>query len=245
MNHTLIASILLIVPALAQQPKTDEKPPGPVTQKLFILKYADPVQIRPLLTIFGANMVPNSDLHALAVVSSPEIMPAIEDGIKRLDVPSAAPQNIELTAYYLIGGEAENSPGGAVPHELDSVVTQLKSSFAFKVYHLMDTLTLRARTGQTAESSSNAGTVGPNSPAILDNFMIRSSSLSADGTTIRLDKMKAGIRMPVGGPAAYSYADLGLNADVDVKEDQKVVVGRLSVNKDQALFLVLTARLVK
>ena len=63
--------------------------------------------------------------------------------------------------------------------------------------------------------------------------------------------MKVGVRLPVptgipgpGGPVQFSYQDLGLNADVDIKEGQKVVVGRVGMSRDQALFLVLTARVV-
>jgi len=38
---------------------------------------------------------------------------------------------------------------------------------------------------------------------------------------------------------------LKLSASVDLKEGQKVAVGRIGVSHDQALFLVLTARVVQ
>jgi hypothetical protein len=38
---------------------------------------------------------------------------------------------------------------------------------------------------------------------------------------------------------------LALSASVDVKEGQKVVVGRIGVAHDQALFVVLTAHVVQ
>lgn len=263
MKPFIIFSILLISPLLAQEQQkpnavATKRAAPPLVQKLFILKYADPAQIRPLLSVFGAQVTPNSDLHALAVAAEPTVMPAIEDAIKRLDVPAAAPQNIELTVYYLIGGESENTPGGAIPRELESVVAQLKNSFAFKIYRLMDTLTLRTRTGQSADTSSSPGPAGPGLPAATDQFHIRSATVTADGSTISLTNLKAGTHLPVARGSAlrpeaggaqtvlpqFTYADLGLNADVDIKKDQKVVVGRLSINKDQALFLVLTARVV-
>lgn len=245
MRRFLVLAILLAAPLGAQeQKKTDDG--KPTVQKVFILKYADPRNVSQLLGIFGAGMAPNPELHALAVTSAPEIMPAIEDAIKRLDVPAAAPQNIELTAYYLIGGDADNTPGSSVPKELESVVTQLKNSFAFKNYRLLDELTLRTRTGFRAETSGSPGPVSQGSPSISTQFRIQSATLSADGSTVKIDRLQAGTRMPVvtGGPGQFTFVDLGLNADIDVKEGQKVVVGRLSVNKDQALFLVLTARVV-
>jgi hypothetical protein len=48
---------------------------------------------------------------------------------------------------------------------------------------------------------------------------------------------------PAGTQPQYTFQNLSLDADIDVKEGQKVVVGRLSIH-DQALFLVLTAHVV-
>lgn len=250
MNRFLLLVMLAAAPLAAQdQPKKAEDN-QPQVQKVFILKYADPVSVARLLSIFGVNRSPDFSLHALAVSGSADVMPAVEDAIKRLDVPAAAAQNVELNVYYLIGGDADTTPGGAVPKELDSVVAQLKNSFAFKTYRLLDTLTLRTRTGTGADTSGSPGPVAPGGPAVSTQFRMRSASLSADSSTVRIDGLKAGVRMPIAAtgstPAApqYQVMDLGVNADIDVKEGQKVVVGRLSVNKDQALFLVLTARIV-
>lgn len=250
MNRFIFFSVLLALPLLAQDAKKPEES-KPKVQKVFVLKYADPGSVSRILNVFGAYMTYDSSLHTLAVSAGPELMPAIEDAIKRLDVPAAAPQNIELTVYYLIGGDSETTPGGPIPKDLESVVSQLKNSFAFKTYHLMDTLALRTRSGQSADTSSSPGPLAAGAPALTDQLHIRSAALSADGSTVSVSSLKAGIRIPVvtgsfpgDGPKQYSFSDLGFNADVDIKKDQKVVVGRMSVNKDQALFLVLTARVV-
>jgi hypothetical protein len=245
--------MLAALPLAAQEQPKKAEDNKPQVQRVFILKYADPVSISQLLSIFGVQRSPNFTLHALAVSGSPDVMPAVEDAIKRLDVPAAAAQNVELNVYYLVGGDADIPSGGPVPKELDSVVVQLRNSFAFKTYRLLDTLTLRTRTGAGADTSGSPGPVAPGGPAISTQFRMKSAGLSGDGSTLRIDGLKAGVRMPVAaggtnpstpnGPP-YQYMDLGLNADVDVKEGQKVVVGRLSVNKEQALFLVLTARVV-
>ncbi len=246
MKPVLVAFILLAGPLAAQELKKAEES-KPQVQRIFILKYADPAKVYQLLGVFGSRIYVNPDLHALAVSAAPEIMPAIEDAIKRLDMPAAGTQDIELTAYYVIGGDAESTPGAAPPKELDSVVTQLKNSFPFKTYRLLDMLALRTRTGRSADTSSNAGPVSPGSPSAVTQFHTGSLTLSADGSTVSVEGMKAGVRLPVPGgtgAAPFTFIDLGLNANVDIKEGQKVVVGRLSVNKDQALFLVLTARVV-
>jgi hypothetical protein len=130
-----------------------------------------------------------------------------------------------------------------VPKDLESVVTQLRNTFPFKNYKLLDVITLRTRTGQGADTSGSAG--GNTGPATLTNFRINSANVAADGSTIRIDGMRVGVRMPVQNPTGFNYQDLGLNANVDIKEGQKVVVGRIGMSKDQALFLVLSAVIVK
>jgi hypothetical protein len=230
------------MPLAAQEQKKPESEPK--VQKLFILKYADPGKIGQLAAIFGAGVTPNSELHALAVVASPDVMSAIEDAIKRLDVPAPASQNVELTVYYVLGGDAENAAAGPIPKDLDRVVAQLNKTFPFKNYRLLDALTLRTRNGGGADTSGAPGSLG--SGVITTQFRMQSASVSADGSTVRIDKMRAGVRMPfpTGQPGQFTFSDLGLSTDADIKEGQKVVIGRLGVGRDQALFLVLTAKVV-
>jgi len=246
MKRVWLALILLAMPLAAQEKKEAAQVQQPTAvRKLFILKYADPRSLHQLLNVFIANFSDNTEMHALAVQADSQTMPAIEDAIARLDVPAAAPKNIELNVYLLLGGDSD---GSTVPKELDSVVTQLKSAFAFKAYRLMDTLTLRARTGQRVETSSSGGSVpiGLITQQVVTAFRISSASIGQDGT-IRLDGLQSNSRWPLQtgqGENAYRYQDLGLSTDVDIKEGQKVVVGRVGISRDQALFLVLTARVV-
>ena len=252
MKRALIAMMLFAaLPLAAQEPKKPENESHKV-QRLFILKYADPGQLVNLLRVFDASVTQNFEMHALAVSSSPETIAAIEDAIKRLDVPPSAPQNIELTVYYLIGGDNENAVG-PLPKDLESVATQLKNAFPFKAYRLLDALELRTRAGQGGDSSGSPGPNAAGQGATITQFHMNSASVSPDGSSVRIDKMKAGIRLPVastsgtaggGTNTQYIYVDIGLNADVDIKPGQKVVVGRLSMGQNQALFLVLTARVV-
>jgi len=245
----LLPLVLLLAAMLPAQTETKPEEAHPAqVQKLFILKYADPRAVGDLLRIFGANTVPNLDLHALAVTASAKSMPAIEEAIGRLDVASAAQRNFDLTVYYLVGSEAEDALGGQIPRNLDSVVAQLKNTFPFKTYRLMDVLSLRTRTGQAASTSSAAGALstGPNALPITSQFRIRSVSVGQDGSTVRIDSLNSSTRFPVPvSPTQSNYQDLGLNSDVDIKEGQKVVIGRLSVDRDRALFLVLMVQAVQ
>jgi hypothetical protein len=255
MKRLVFALLLIALPLAAQEAKKeDEKitaqPAAPWVQKLFLLKYADPAKVADLLRVFNASVSPNSDMHALAVKTAPgPSMAAIEEAIQRLDVPSAASKNIEMTAYLLIGGETAGTEPSAMPKELDGVVAQLKNAFAFKSYRLLDILALRTRVGQRASNSSLGRPIqvdmGTSSAPPTTQFRINSAGIGSDETTVRIDGLNLQSRIPVAtsGQGQFVYQDVGLQADVDIKQGQKVVIGRVSV-AESALFLVLTAQVV-
>jgi hypothetical protein len=249
MKRLVFALLLMALPLAAQeaQPKTPPPMAAPRIQKLFLLKYADPTHVANLLGVFNASVRPDSDMHALAVETTSEAtMTAIQEAIQRLDVASAASKNIEMTAYLLIGNEIAGTEPSAMPKELDGVVTQLKNAFAFKSYRLLDILALRTRVGQRASNSSvgRPMQIGDKAAAPTTQFRIASAGIGSDETTVRIDGLNLQSRIPVAtGQGQFGYQDVGLQADVDIKQGQKVVIGRVSV-AESALFVVLTAQVV-
>jgi hypothetical protein len=220
--------------------KADTAPKKPQVQRLFILKYADPQQLMDLLRVFDAQVRQNADMHALAIEASPEAMHAIEDAIQKLDVPSAMPKNVEMTVFLLVASDAAatSAAGGPIPKDLDSVATQLKATFPFKNYGLLDVLTFRTRTGQPVNTTSAGGSlqIGNATVSVISTVRIASVSVESDGSTVRIDKMDSRYQ--------WSGQNLGISTDLDIKEGQKVVVGRLGISHDQALFLVMMAKVL-
>jgi hypothetical protein len=244
--------LLLAAAAMAQQETKTEKPPKEVVQKLFILKYADPGQIRQLLQVFDASVSQSGELHALTVKASPEAMRAIEEAIQKLDVPSATPKDVEMTVFLLVATDSAAAvTSGAIPKDLDSVVTQLKNTFPFKNYGLLDVITFRTRTGQMVRATSSGGSLpmGNKPVSVITQLSINSIALQGDGSTLRVERLNAQIRVPSitetgGGDVKYQYIDLQMQSDLDIKDGQKVVVGRLSLTHDQALFLVMMGKVI-
>jgi hypothetical protein len=116
---------------------------------------------------------------------------------------------------------------------------------------------LRTRTGSSAETTGILSS-GPNPR--LTQFSIRNVTVSDDGTTIRIDRMHAGLRIPQlrrdtvpantkdqgGLQTKVEYMNTGIDQDIDVKEGQKVVVGRSSLEgPEKALFLILSAKVIQ
>ena len=239
MKRILLTCFLLALPLVAQNEKKDSPPANPTVQKLYILKYADPNAVAQLLRVFPGSIVPNTEMHAIGAQIPANSVAALDDAIARLDLPTAAPRNIELTAYLVIGTDAEATSLAALPKDLEGVVTQLKNAFPFKNYRLMDVMNVRGRTGEQLRTSS-AGGVLPNGAAVTTSLQIRSLSVGTDNTTVRVNSLQSNTRFPSGN----REENLGFSTDLDIKEGQKVVVGRQGLNHDQALFLILVAKIV-
>jgi hypothetical protein len=243
MKNLLLVVALTALPLAAQDQKKEE-PKEPQVQRLFVLKYADPQQVSNLIKVFTGNVTPNAPMHAIAVSATAPAMVAIEDAIKRLDVPASAPQDVELTAYLMTGTDADGTPRVALPKELDGVVTQLKTAFAYKSYKLGDILTLRGRTGQRLSTTGVGGSVtiaGAPLPIYTD-FHVDSLSVGVDGA-IRIDNLQVNNRVPVGDRDQMRI--LSLTTDVDIKEGQKVVVGKMALDPSEAMFVVLMAHVIQ
>jgi hypothetical protein len=249
---TIWMVLLLAVAAMAQQETKAEKPPKQVVQKLFVLKYADPGQLRELLRVFDATVSQSGELHALTVSAPPDAMRAIEEAIQKLDVPSATPKDVEMTVFLLVATDSAAGPAGAaIPKDIDSVVTQLKNTFPFKSYGLLDVIDFRTRTGQMVRATSSGGSLpmGNKPVSVITQISINSIAQQSDGSTLRVERLNAQIRVPsvtetAGSDVKYQYIDLQMQTDLDIKDGQKVVVGRLSLTHDQALFLVMMGKVL-
>jgi hypothetical protein len=237
MKRLLLLALLLVSPVIAQ----DQFSPQEKVQKLVTLKYADPQSVVRLLRVWGLDSVEmDNQLKVLSLSGTKARVASAEEAIKQLDVPSAAQKNIELTVYFVAGTDQDKGFGNPIPQELQSTVTQLKNTFPYKNYGLLDVLSLRTRSGVGANTVGQYGTR-------MTDFRVRSASLDGDASMIRLDGLHAGLRNPLtDGAGKTTYIDTGISADVlDVKEGQRLVVGRSSMDgPEKALFLVLIAKVI-
>jgi hypothetical protein len=248
MKRIVLCAMLLAAPLVAQQTNREQ------VNKVIMLKTVDPNGIASLFQSWGVVIVPNNQTKTLSILGPADKVAAVEIALKQLDV---APKNLDLIVYFVVGGDQPALEGGAVPQDLRDVIAQLKGTFPFKEYRMLDVLTLRTRAGSMAET---AGILNGSTPPKMSKFSIRNATVSEDGTTIRIDRMQAGLKIPFthrdGASAdaksgakmqkSYEYIDSMITQDVDVKEGQKVVVGRSSLaGPQQALFLILTAHVIQ
>lgn len=238
MKRAILLFVVAAMTGLAQE-KT-ASPAESYTEKLFVVKYADVYALRNLFKNFGAQVNADPTMRVLAVSGRRETVAAIEDAIKRLDVPSAE-KNIELTGYVLLASaQASSQPE---PPELGAVIRQMHSLFPYKSYRLLDVISLRTRDGGDAAVNGQLAPL-PAGPADFRpsySFNIGRAVVSATDA-VRLVRL-SGLRLSVVvGPGRSNT----ISTDIDLREGQKVVVGKASVNgAEEALVLVLSAKVVE
>jgi hypothetical protein len=226
--------------------------PGDVT-RVFILQHARARPMGQLLQVFPAAIsYPNPTdgnlpRQAIGVSAAPAVMAAIEETIKRLDTPPAPRKSVELTAYVL-EALATSDDLSHVPPELEGVVTQLKRTFTYGSYRLLDTLIARG----TEDSSLDADGLGGgqrNPPSTRRmTYTLHADSVTVlaggDGPSINLSRLRFKTGIPYSsGPNEEGIADLNIRTDIELRPGQQVVVGKSGgTDPGSAIFLVLSAK---
>lgn len=228
---------LAVAGALAAQTATAVPPPAqaPHQQRVFMLKYADARNVANVLAVFGYGIKADRDLHVVAVSAPAEAITAVEDAIKRLDVPASAPKDIDLTVYMVVASEQQTA-GASLPTELQPVTDQLKKIFSYKSFRLLDSILLRTQPGNKAAAHGVVG-VTDRTPY---SFEVVPTAVTEDakGRLIRLDNLNLSVHLSDTRLA-------GISTEITVREGQQVVVGKSNMGTDQSLILVVTAKVTE
>ncbi len=263
--------ITLCSAAVTAQPAPQASPtPTPdntVTEKgfrsrVFEVRHRDPSNIvrvlAPLGSGFrGATMISNQDFQTITVRDFPENIAAIEEGIRRLDVPEPMRPGVEFHVHILVATKTPTfSPPNQFPDELSSVINQLKTTINYSHYHLMTSQVLRTKEQGmrqvsikgVSELKLRADTEASKNPIFYD---FRFENVVLDTTPpgpakIQIGQFGFSMKVPlfVGGPTAIQYENIGFNTPVNMREGEKVVVGTTSM-EDKGIVVVITASITK
>jgi type II secretory pathway component GspD/PulD (secretin) len=214
-------------------------------RKLIQLRYIDASRARNLAGVFAGrdlNIEADDHLHWIAVRGPGDLVQAFEDAVKKLDV---APLDFELTVYLV---SASTQVADHLPDALASTAKQLHAVFAYKGYELLDSFVLRGRDGQgvSSQGASADGTIKNSTYSFRYN---RASVLDGAPKIVNLQNLNLQIRTPTGTfdeKGNPRFKNTGLNSDIDIRDGQKVVVGKSDVNNGESpLILVVTAKVVE
>jgi hypothetical protein len=197
--------------------------------------------IRPLSSgIKGTSLVESSEFRTITVRDFPENLAAIDEALRRLDVPRPARPDIELRIRVLIA-----APSGAsqYPGELEPVVKQLHATLAYKSYYQIASITHRVKSGSGAKGKG-VTTVNPpvatEAGAMNYSYGFEDVALAPPGAGPTVVQIKR-LSYWIGGKP---LGDAEINTGLNLREGEKVVVGTASL-RDRAMILVLFAHVVK
>jgi len=153
----------------------------------------------------------------------------------------AASTNVEMT-IYLISGSAQGTADD-IPKDLESTVKQLHGVFAYKSYKLSESFILRGRSG----NASTEGILPGN--GLHYSFRYNGVRVSGDaprevhidGLNLQLSRHSVATKdfKQTSESVARIYTDL------DIREGQKTVVGKSSINSaGDALILVVVPKVI-
>ena len=230
-----------LMEAQAQNPPpAQDKSAGIITRTIDV-KNADVNRIIEILYAIakatGTTMAPDQANKLIILTGNPDRIAEMESLIRRMDVPPSPSQDfsVELTAYLLVAGEwASTEP---VPAQLEPALKQLRSTFTYKSYQLLDTLWMRNRVGKEAKTTGNfrvdeldgkSRTAGPYSFSCLISHVTDDGK----GAVIHLDNIQLGTQRG------------NISTNIDIRPGQMVVVGKTSFEGNQALIAVITAKIV-
>jgi hypothetical protein len=202
--------------------------PGDV-QKVFIINHVGVNDLARVLSVFPAELsgMERDNRRVLSVSAAPAVVAAIEETIKRLDVPPPPIKSVEITVYVLECSASGDA--GSLPQDLQGVFAQLKKTFNYAGCGLARTLLARGSDDSRFLAEFNERTAGRYE---------MSGRVQVDSGTPPVVRLR-GIDFVTGfGPSRSR-----LGGDIEVREGQKVVLGRGGLTesgKDQ--IVVLTAK---
>jgi hypothetical protein len=233
--------------ATQEQAPTGKAAKEEQVRRVIQLKYADPGHVAVLLTLFGASLRWDGPSKVLTVVGPTSAVAAVEEAVKKLDVPPPPTKDVDLTAYFVL---ATRQPMQAsdLPPELGEVVTQLKRVLNYQSFQLVNTAFLRI---QEAERGAVSGVARVGSEPVEFHLSFDRAEIipEAKARTVRISGLDF-----VAEQATTHVANTNLIAktttakihtNIDIAEGQKVVVGKTALDfPDNALILVLTAKVI-
>ena len=218
------------------------------TTSVVTMQYVTPESVASSLYVVANNKArfsASNQTRTVTLTGPAALVGAMEAMLKKLDVPAAAQKNVEATFYMILAGPLGDS--GSIPSDLTGVVQQLRGVFGLKSFRVLETAVVRGREGKRLETS---GLIAPVSKVEANAYYtigVSNVAINATekGSTIRLDGLRFNTRLPTGLNNQIQYADAGIQTEIDVREGQKVVVGKSSIDTaSQSIFLVVTAKVV-
>jgi hypothetical protein len=252
-------AVLVLLPCVvcAQEKKQEERPrPENMVTRMIRVQHANPHQVRDLLVGAGARAQWDDVLRVVVVSGSPSEVASLEQTVKELDSETAkiGVSNADLTVY-VVGGSQEDLGAATIPASLERTVHEIKASFPYRSFRLLETAIARCRVGQGTQVSGSLQAFRDNQPAGVNtpHYELRFRLGGADSVgareTFHVQDFDFYAQFPYAAGATNSAQFLNSSARIqtsfDVSSNQQVVIGKAGVAGNNAVFLIVEAKAMK
>ena len=255
MMKILFLSVMM-TPVLLRSQAKEPTPPTEVVTKVIRIHNANPNAVATMASVGSPVSIRADDMMKAVIIRGKSSDVAdLEKVIQELDTvrTAAAERNVELMVYIVSGSNTTSTPSTSAEKlaGLAPVVKQLRAIFPYNDYQLLSTMLLRSGEGTVTTSNGLLkpfqSTPNGSSPSVY-SISYESATIPQAGAkpTIHLQKFRFDTRFPmeISATQMQNYG-AGIQADVDLQEGQKVVVGKANIEStDSALFVILSAKLV-
>lgn len=252
-------AVLMLLPCVvcAQEKKQEERPrPENMVTRMIRVQHANPHQVRNLLVGAGARAQWDDVLRVVVVSGSPSEIASLEQTVKELDSETAkvGVSNANLTVY-IVGASQADLGAAQIPAFLQKTVDQIKASFPYQSFRLLETAVARCRVGQGTQVSGSLEAFRDDQPAGVNtpHYELRFRLSGADSVGAReifhVQDFDFDAQFPYAAGATKSAQFLNSNARIqttfDISSNQQVVIGKAGVAGNNAVFLIVEAKAVK
>ena len=236
----LVFSIFMAGLAMAEQ-----------VTKVVDIHYSDRDRLANLVQSKSVNI--RFDPQAKFVVLQGERVEveAIEEIVKKIDLP---PLNMEFT-FELISGSKSAGKATELPAALGGVAKEMKTLFGFQNVTLMDTMTIRMQDGKESSASGALPSLlaaDANPPKATYSINIKQAGWNGTkgSRSARISELRFNARIPFSTSntdnTRYQFSEMGIHTGLDMKEGQRVVVGKVGMDSgSNPFFLVVSCKVVE
>ena len=264
-RQRILSALLLVglasLSAFAQTAAPKEKESEPIyvehkdfRAKVIEVKNREAVDLLPVITPLGsgakgAYVTGNRTFRTITVRDFPENIAAIEDAVKRLDVPEPPRsqvkfRDIEITAYVMIASKQE-SAAAQYPAPLKDVVTQLQNTLGYKSYQLLTPFVQRTGSVNGRIESNGVAPLTLAGQAFNARYYLSIGQVvAANRNAVEPGEIvfkQLNFQLRCEAPSVNKSIEVKIATELTVRDGEKVVVGTASLD-DSALVLVIMAK---
>lgn len=234
-----------------------------IVSKIFDVKYRNPQSLVEVLNVYvgpsTGRMSFNREMKTIMVRDRAENVAAIEEALKRFDVPESSPVSLEFQ-LHLISASMGQQEKESVPANLTPVIQQIRSALKFTNYRYVNSSLNRVSNGGKVESSGIGGSLFPAPQGVptsqerpsFYSYSLGPVKLTQDSSgkeSIQIDNFRFGASVPVRistDANNIQYKDIGIITPLSLREGEMVVVGTANISgSDEAVVVIISVKKAK